>query len=73
MDIHPEDETSHTAIYQEAFSKHVESEYWAKHQHVPVNEHESLQSSTLVLFAMASGSCRTSFDPYDLSSDDEVY
>jgi len=37
IDIYPEDETSHTAKYQEAFLKYVENEYCAKHRCVPVN------------------------------------
>jgi hypothetical protein len=32
MDINPEDETSYTAQYQEAFLKYVEKEYCAKHR-----------------------------------------
>jgi len=31
MDINPEDETSYTTQYQEAFLKYVENEYCAKH------------------------------------------
>jgi len=37
IDINPEDETSYTTQYQEAFLKYVENEYCAKHQRVPVN------------------------------------
>jgi hypothetical protein len=36
MDINPEDETSYTTQYQEAFLKYVENEYCAKHRRVPV-------------------------------------
>jgi len=32
MDINPEDETSYTTHYQEAFLKYVENEYCAKHR-----------------------------------------
>jgi len=73
MDINPEDETSHTTQYQEAFLKYVENEYCAKHRHVPVNKLETVPSCNLVPSATASGSDQTSFDPYDLSSDDEEY
>jgi len=31
MDINPEDETSYTIQYQEAFLKYIENEYCAKH------------------------------------------
>jgi hypothetical protein len=73
MDINPEDETSYTTQYQEAFLKYVENEYCAKHRHVPVNKLETVPSCNLVPSAMASGSYQSSFDPYDLSSDDEEY
>jgi len=71
MHINPEDETSYTTQYQEAFLKYVENEYCAKHPQVPVYKLESLPSSNLIPSAMASGYCLSSFDPYDLSSDDD--
>jgi len=73
MDIHPEDETSYTTQYQDAFLKYVENEYCAKHRRVPVNKLETVPSSNLVPSGTASGSYRLSFDPYDSSSDDEKY
>ena len=73
MDINPEDETSYTTQYQEAFLMYVENEYCAKHRRVPVNKLETVPSSNLVPSAKASRSYQSSFDPYDLSSDDEEY
>jgi hypothetical protein len=73
MDMNPEDETSYTTKYQEAFLKYVENEYCAKHRRVPVNKPETLPSSNLVPSATASGSYQSSFDPYDLSRDDEDF
>jgi len=73
MDINPEDETSYTTQYQEAFLKYVENEYCAKHWRVPVNILKTVPSSNLVPSATASGSYQSSFDPYDSSSDDEEY
>jgi len=73
MDINPEDETSYTTQYQEAFLKYVENEYCAKHWGVPVNKLETVPSNNLVPSATASASYQSSFDPYDLSSDDEEY
>jgi hypothetical protein len=73
MDINPEDETSYTTQYQEAFLKYVENEYCAKHRRVPVNKPETLPSSNLVPSATDSGSYQSSFDPYDVSRDDEDY
>jgi hypothetical protein len=73
MDINPEDETSYTTQYHEAFLKYVENEYCAKHRRVPVNNFERVQNSHFVPSATASGSYQSSFDPYDLSSDDEEY
>jgi hypothetical protein len=73
MDINPEDKTSYTTQYQEAFLKYVENEYCAKHGRVPVNKLETVPSSNLVPSATASGSYQSSIDPYDVSSDDEEY
>jgi len=73
MDINPEDKTSYTTQYQEAFLKYVEKEYCAKHRRVPVNKLETVPSNNLLPSATASGSYQSSFDPYDLSSDDEEY
>jgi len=73
MDINPEDETSCTTQCQDAFVKYVENKYCAKHRHVPINKHKSLQRSNLIPSRMVSGSCQWSFDPYDLSSDDKEY
>ena len=71
MDINHEDKSSSTSQSQEAFLKNVENEYCAEHQRVPVNTHECFLSSNLILYAMASRSCQSSLDPYDLSSEDE--
>jgi hypothetical protein len=73
MDINPEDKTSYTTQYHEAFLKYVENEYYAKHRRVPVNKPQSLLSSNHISSATASQSCQSFFDPYDLSSDDEEY
>jgi len=73
MNINPEDEISYTTQYQEAFLKYVKNEYCAKHRRVPVNKLETIPSSNLVPSATALGSYQSSFDPYDLSSDDEEY
>jgi hypothetical protein len=71
MDINPEDETSYTTQYQEAFLKYVENEYHTKHRHALVNELETVPSSNHVPSTTASGSNESTFDPYDLFSDDE--
>jgi hypothetical protein len=72
-DINPEDATSFTTQYQEAFLKYVENEYCAKHRCMPVIKLESVAKIYLVLSAIASGFRQSSFDPYDFSSDDEEY
>jgi hypothetical protein len=71
MDINPEDETSYSTQYQEAFLKYVGNEYCAKHRCVMFNQLETDMSSNLVPSATASGSYQSSFDPYNSSSDDE--
>jgi len=73
MDINPEDETSHTPRYPEAFLAYVENDYCAKHRYLPDKKLKSLLSSKLVPSATASGSCHSSFDPYDSSNDDQAY
>jgi len=73
MDINPEDKTFYSTYYQKAFLKYVENEYCTKHGRVPVNKLECLWSSNLVSSVTASGFCQSSFDPYDLSSDDKEY
>jgi hypothetical protein len=65
MDINPEDETSYTTQYEEAFLKYVENEYCATHRHVPVINLDTVPSCNLVPSATASGSYQSSFDPYD--------
>ena len=73
LDINPEDETSYTTQYHKAFLKFIENEYCATHRRVPVNKHKCLPMSNLIPSATASASYQSSFDPYDLSSDDEEY
>jgi len=73
MDINPEDETSYTTHYQEAFLKYVENEYCAKLRHLPVTKSENMPNNNLSYSAMASRSGQSSYNPYDLSSDDEEY
>ena len=73
MHINPEDEISYTIQYQDAFLKNVENEYCAKQQCVPVNKPKNVRSTNLVPSPTASGSGQSSFDPYDLSSNNEEY
>jgi len=73
MDIDPEDKTSYTTQYQEAFLRYVENEYCAKHRCVQVNTFETVLSSNLIPSATGSGSYQSSFDQYDLSTNDEEY
>jgi len=73
MDINPEEETFYTTQYQEASPKNVENEYCVNHQRGPGMKPESVLSNNLVLSRMASASGQSSFDPYDLTSDDEEY
>ena len=73
MDLNPKDDTSYITQHQEACLMYVEIEYCAKHRRVAVNKLSTVSNSNLVPSGMASGSYRSSFDPYDLSSDDEEY
>jgi len=51
----------------------MENEYCAKHRCVPINKYQSLPSSDDISSATASRSCQSSFDSYNLSSNDEEY
>jgi hypothetical protein len=73
LDINPKHETSYTVQNQEVFLNYVEYEYCAKHQHVLVNRPASFPSRNLIASVMVSGSGQSSFDPYDLPSDDKQY
>jgi hypothetical protein len=73
MAINPEDETSYTTQSRQAFLMNVENKHCAKHRGVPVNTLDYLPSSKLIPSAVALGSCKSSFDLYDLSSDNEEY
>jgi hypothetical protein len=73
MDINPEDETSYTTQYQEAFLKYVENKYCAKHRRLPVTMSNNTLHHNLSSCEMASRSGQSSYDPYDLSSDDDEY
>jgi len=65
--------TTYTTQYQEAFLKYVENEYCAKHRRLLVTQPESIPINNLVSSAMASRSGQSSYDPYDLSTDDGEY
>jgi len=73
MDINPEDETSYTTQYQEAFLKFVENEYCRKHRRLPVIKSDNTLNNNLSSFEMASRSGQSSNDPYNLSSIDDEY
>jgi hypothetical protein len=73
MNINPEDETSYTTQYQEAFLKYVENEYCAKLRRLRVTLSDNTLNNNLSSFKMASRSGQSSYDPYDLSSDDDEY
>jgi len=73
MHIDPQDETFYTTQYREVILKYVENEYCAENWRMLVNKHQSSPRSNFILSATASGSCQSSFDRYDLSSDDEEY
>jgi hypothetical protein len=71
-DINPDEETLDRRQYQKVFMKYVENEYCAKHQRLSVNKLERVASNN-PFCTIASGSGQSSFDPYDLSSDDDAY
>jgi hypothetical protein len=54
MGITPEDETSSTTQYQEAFLKYVGNEYCTKHRRLPVTMSDETLNNNLSSFEMAS-------------------
>jgi hypothetical protein len=73
MDINSKDETSYTTQYQKAVLKYVENECCMKHRRLLVTKPEKTPNNNLSCSAMAARSGHTSYDPYDLSSDDDEY
>jgi len=63
----------YTTKYHEAFLKYVENRFCTKHRGVLVNTHESLPRSYRIPSRKVLGSCQSSFDPCDVSRDDEEY
>jgi len=73
MDIKPEGKTSYTTQYWEALLTYVENENCAKRGWLLIIKPERILCNNLFPSAMTSGFGQSSFDPYDLSSDDEEY
>jgi hypothetical protein len=73
MVINPQDVTSYTTQYQEAFQKYLENKNCVKHRHEPVNNHKCRPITHFIPIAPAAKSVQLSFDPYYSSSIDEVY
>jgi hypothetical protein len=73
IDINPDDDTSYTTIYQDALLNYVENEYSTIHNRFPVSKPEHVPNNNLVFSAVASSSDHSSYDPSDLSSNDEEY
>jgi hypothetical protein len=73
MHNNPEDETYYTAQYRKAYLKDLENKSCANHRRARVNKLESVPSCHFVHSRTGSGSYQSSFDTYDLPSDDEKY
>jgi len=71
MHTNPEEKTSCTTQYQQAFLDYGENKYCAKHRQLSIIKPENILSSDLFRSAKASGSGQSSFDQYDLSSNNE--
>jgi len=69
----PEDERSYNTQHHQAILKYAEYEYCAKRRRLPVIQHESVPTNNLFSSAMATTSGQSSYDPCDLSIDDEDY
>lgn len=73
MHTNPEDETSFTHQYQEAFPKYLENEYCTKYWCLPIIKPECILCNNPIPCTKASGSGQSAFDPYDLSGHEEEY
>jgi len=71
MDINPGNETSYTIQCHEAFLKYVENEYSAYHRLLSVDKPKKIPSNNFFPSTMTSASAQSTFDQYDLCSDDE--
>jgi len=73
MDINPNDETSYTNQYQQAFGKYVGNKYWAEHRQMSVSKPKNVPHGNIFPSAKTSALCQSSDDPYDLFSIDVEY
>jgi hypothetical protein len=69
LDVNPKDKTLYTPQDRQALLKYVDTEYFAKHRHVPVNKHKSVLSNNLFPSAKATGLGESSVHRYDLFND----
>jgi len=73
MDINHQDKTSYTTQYQKGFLKYVENEYFCRHWWMLVIYPYNVSGSNLFLSAKASGFGESSFNPCEVSKDDEEW
>ena len=72
MELNPDDNNSYSTQFQETYLQYVENEYCAKHLWLSINKPER-DASNNPFSTITSGCGQSSFDPYDLSSDDDEY
>lgn len=73
LDVSPEEEGSFTAQYKDAFLKYVEREYCGRSSSPAAIKTETDSSTDPFAPTTASGPGESSYNPYDLSSDDDEY
>jgi hypothetical protein len=73
MVINPDNKSSYTTQYQEAFRKIAENEYCAQQRPAPVTYPRRLLNTNLVSFIMATRSSQSVYDSFGLSCNDEEY
>jgi hypothetical protein len=67
----PENEISYSTQYLEVFVKYTENEDCAKHRYFPSMKPESATSNIHIFYVMGSRCGQSSYNPDDLSSNDE--
>jgi len=73
ININRKDETSHDTQHQDAFLKVVQNENCVKHLRMFIIKPDMVPGNNLFPSAKASGFGQSSFDPYEVSSDDKQY
>jgi len=71
LETNPENETSYSTQHLKVFGKYMENGYCAKYEHFPVIESKCVPGNIHFSCVIGSRCGQSSYDPYDLSSNDK--